>query len=132
MARKKAADSPGQENGKTGGGYGNWKFVRHQMSRDEKEQLREWNLDLETLGQMLDRLVDSDIKLSVALDAYNKCVTASLACRLQTSEDVNLILTGRAQSAYDAIRVVLYKHYVLLTDGWLAWQEKEGDDDILG
>jgi len=132
MARKKQGEVPKQSDGKKELAFGEWQFVRHQMTRDEKAAFREWQLTGEELVQMLDRLIDDGYKLSVSSDDYNKCNQATLTCKNEKSDDYGYILPGRASSAFDALKVVLYKHFVLLTGGWQTWMETENDDDIMG
>jgi len=132
MAQRKKKERETKYDPKTEVAFGDWKFVRHTMTRDEKAAFREWELSAEELVSMIDRLVDGDYKLSIALDEYNKCCSATLACRGLQNEDHGLILSGRASSAFDALKVVLYKHHILLSGSWLAFQEREDGEDILG
>jgi hypothetical protein len=132
MARKKQGEVPTKPGEKKELAFGEWQFVRHQMTRDEKTAFREWQLTGEDLVNMLDRLVDGSYKVSVSSDDYNKCNQATLTCKDTKSDDYGYILVGRASSAFDALKVVLYKHYVLLVDGWQNWVEREADDDVMG
>ena len=129
--RKRAATTNGREE-KTGGGFGEWSFVKHSITREEKALFETWDVTPDDLWDMLNRLADSEYKVSVNYDDYNKCVTCSVACRNKSHRDFQLILTARAPDGYNAIRLALFKHFILLSESWLDWHEREGIDDVWG
>lgn len=132
MAQSKNGAKGTSEDGKYQKGYGGWQFVRHNMSADEKNALEQYTPSDAELWDAIERLVDSDYKLSIAHDEYNQCVSAQLACRNKKHADYKLILSGRAPDAYNAVRVVLFKHIVLLHGDWKAFHEREVERDVWG
>ena len=99
-------------------GYADWKFVSHTLTADDKLTMDREMVTLEGVMACVEQLVNEDYKISIAGDAYNACITASVACRDTDHSNYGHILTGRAPSAYDALRVVVFKHFALLGGVW--------------
>lgn len=100
---------------------GNWSFVQHTMTSEERKAFESVEEDSVDTWGLIDQLAESNYKLSVSWDDYNHCLTASLACRDEKSDNYQLILTARHSNAEMAVRLLLFKHFVLLNGEWLQW-----------
>lgn len=133
MAQRKKSKAEGSKTSERfSGGFGDYQFVRHTMSRDEMDSFHAWDVVDADIWLETERLIDSDYKLSINRDDYNRCVTASLTCRNASSENVGLILTARAAAPYDALRMLIFKHAVVLGGDWTAFRPGAGGQENYG
>jgi len=74
--------------------------------------------DGDALMDAMQRYMEIGYKFSFAVNKQNDMVSASMTDRREGSESENACLTGSSDSWYDALKVVLYKHEVILKSNW--------------
>lgn len=94
-------------------------FVNYELSAEERSMMKGWIYEnRESLGGILDRLLDSGFSVSIKPDAAHNCVTAFLIPVGETNPYNGWLLSGRASTAISAIMGVAYRHLVLFEGTW--------------
>ena len=132
MARKKAVKDDRIAAGNYTNGFKG--FVTHRLTEEEKGQFMVWSesVDVDYVWLQVDELQDSDYVLSVKHDGYGGGVQASLTCKNKNSDDLGYCLTARAPESYNAVLLLLFKHFVLLKQSWLDFHESGTQVDMWG
>lgn len=112
--------------------YGDYKFVSHRLSADEKKQFDAWTCSSDHLLQRVRELVDLCYKVSMQLDFYNHTCQASLTCNEIKSPDSHWILVARAPDALTALALLIYKHDVLMQGDWSKYHDEDHADRAWG
>lgn len=96
-----------------------FKFVRCDLSRDQKEALiHSISEGGTTEGQAFD-LVSEGYKLSISRDTKNDCYIASLSDNREGSRTRGYVLSARGASINIALCALSFKHNIVLSEGWL-------------
>ena len=93
-------------------------FINWELSKEEKIAARSYEVSLESLMGMLERLVDDGYRVSFKRDDYNKCFNCSITEPAKTDGSSSRCIVSRGPTAGDAIRVACFKHFELLEGDW--------------
>lgn len=104
--------------GKSNPGKFEGKFVRCELSTEDKQRLAKQEFDTDRVFDQLHALVAAGYKFSVSLQSDQSAYLASLYDRDQDSSAVGYTLTGRGRSVPNAIAALFYKHFDLLDGVW--------------
>lgn len=98
--------------------WNNAQFVQLELTDEQSKQLKATNVTADEILAQMEAMVDDGYKFTIKYDSYGDCV--GVWC--QTTEDgqanSGFILTGRGTRIDKALKQLLYKHHVLLPDGW--------------
>jgi len=112
MARKRSNKVPVTRNG------GDFRFINVPVPDDAYEDIMDKYSDADALMDSFQLLMEAGYKFGFALNAQNDMFICSMTDRRSDSATENACLTGGADSWYDALKVTLYKHQVLLQSDW--------------
>jgi len=99
-------------------------YLNVDLTLEHKQELADWAAKNKDVFGMLERVIDSTIRVGMSYDAYNDCVQCSLTkLPAAGSDDPTLVLVGRSQDLYKAVQAALFKYFVVL-------QENLEDGDI--
>lgn len=101
------------------------KYIRYELSVDDKQRLREREWDSDRVFDQLHALVESGFKFSVGLQSDGSSYLASLYDRDEDSPTAGFTLTGRGRSFSNAVAALLYKHYDLFDGIWPTRSETD-------
>lgn len=96
-------------------------FVPCELGADDEEKFREWVADNDPgMWSHLEDCLSVGLKFSLTYDAANQCFVASLSGRpdVEGKQAWNAVLTGRGGLSGEALAIVLYKHFDLLSGDW--------------
>ena len=93
-------------------------YVNKRMTDQSREQLEAWDFTFEDCFDLLVRRVEQGYKFTLAYMKDNDTFTASLTCNDPKSADAGMTLNGFAPSSDLAIRVLMFKDSILLSEGW--------------
>lgn len=97
-----------------------WKgFVECNLTAENKADLE--GMDTETefpFAEGMAELVDEGYKISFSYDAKNKTHMVTLYDQNPQSDFAGYALTGRGASVRDAWDALMYRHIIILSDGW--------------
>lgn len=104
-------DKPAKDAKRVWGG-----FHTYSLSEDEKNHFRGWVVEnADALWAEVDEAVLAGLKFSLAADAKNDCIVASLTGAGRSAyQDTDICLTGRGTDCDTAIAVLVYKFVVAL------------------
>lgn len=102
-------------------------FIQHSLRKEEKQAFDQWVVSAEEIAGMVDRLLDSGYRITLAYDSYHKAFQCSLIC--QSANDVNAgwCLTARAPDGMSAMYLALFKHFVLLGGDWSEFHHRQDE-----
>lgn len=107
-------------------------FINYDLDDATRKQFKVWrDKYLETLPDMLDRVVEAGYQVSLKRDAYNDCMGAFLIAKETKTENDGFILTGRGSSTVSALMGVFFRHYAIFEQVWPVHNHRSGalDDD---
>lgn len=127
MARNKAKGNNGDRRSiQVGNGENGFRgFIRHTITNEEKARYDGWGYSDDDLWADIQRLVDSGYSVSFKWDEYNEAHQCSFKCSNKKDVNDGWCMVARAPDIYNAIRLALYKHLVLMEGDWSAWHERE-------
>jgi len=108
-------------------GGSNWEqasFIQRELNSQEQQACKEWEFPEEEAFATMQRLCDSDYKVTFRRDDYNHCFACWLLPPKDHADNAGLILTGRGSSSYKAFKQAYYKHAILFSELW----PRDGDD----
>lgn len=99
-------------------------YLNVDLTLEHKAELAAFAEEHKDVFSMLERIIDSTIRVGMSYDAYNDCVQCSLT-KLPPpgSDESTLVLVGRSQDLYKAVQAACFKYFVVL-------QENMEDGDI--
>lgn len=98
--------------------WGKFDFVEINLSEEDKADFKKLYAEHPSnLLNSLDEMTKNGYKVSLTYDTSNNCVIASLTCKEPLDANFNYILSARSSDTYEALALVLYKHYYLSDDG---------------
>lgn len=109
-------------------------YLKHNITEDEKTSFVAWSEGKEHMGfwDWAHEMADSDYKLSLGYDGFNKTFQASLTNRNKKSDIFNFVLVARAPTVVQAAFLLWYKFTVLLGGDMLAFHESDDERDAWG
>ena len=103
-------------------------FVKVEMTSDDKAALMEWNATDSEVMEMVTEAIAQGHKLSISPTNGGRTVVASFTGAYSNSANPGQTLSSYASNWVTALRVLVYKHYVM-TDGiWDSHQPGITDD----
>lgn len=114
MARTKGAKS-GAAGRASGGSV--W-FVNVAVSVGDAAKIEEYFPTVEAVYDAMVEVMTDGYRVAFNYDMTRDAVVASLTCRNEGSPNHNGVLNAFAGDWFTALRVVLYKHYVVLSEQW--------------
>lgn len=103
-------------------------FVEWTISSDEKSTYAANQPKDDWLFDALLNAVESGYRVTINYDASNTAHRASLYAQYFDSDNAGWMLSMRADDPVEALRRVLYVHYVLLEGLWPVGERKDNDD----
>lgn len=96
-----------------------WKgFVECRLTDTQKEAFRHWDLDGNDAFDLVVTSVQTGHKLSLSYNRANDNFVASLTCTDMTSPNGGYTLSAFAPDLWTALRLVVFKHEVVLERRW--------------
>lgn len=94
-------------------------FLQCDLTQETKRELVKWVSEERDYFDLIERTVDSGIKVSLSKDTYNDCFMCSLSRNLVIEgKAATYILVGRGGNLLQALQAVLYKHFIMLDCVW--------------
>ena len=107
------------------GGNDNFKgYIQHTLTKEEKDNYDLWLIVDDDIWNDLQVLVDNGYKVGIGYDGYNQTFQCSLTCNNSKDDNFGWVLVARAPDVYNCVRLVLYKHLVLLMGDWSTFHER--------
>lgn len=94
------------------------RFVSCELDKSTKEALIKWDPKFESTFEGLDRLITDGYKVSISHDSYHDCVGVFCTMPDTSNEHHGFCLTARAPSWMEAVKVLVYKHFNILSENW--------------
>lgn len=92
-------------------------YLNVDLTLAHKDELAKWAKENADVFGMLERVIDSTIRVGMAYDSYNDCVQCSLTKLPEPgSDNPTLVLVGRSQDLYKAVQAALFKYFVVLSE----------------
>ena len=113
--------------------FGEFWFVRLELSADDKEKFHEWLEATPTYWEYLDAAMNDGCKVSFTLDPVSTGVLCSASQPNAHHENAGGILTGRGGDAKTALQVLQFKDEILCGGGnWkqAEYEHRQGGLDI--
>lgn len=107
-------------------------FVKCELPKETKESVKSWDPKYEKTLDGLDRLVMDGYKISLAFDKYHDCVGAFCSMVGQGHKHAGWCLTARGPNFLSALKVLIFKHFTVLQEDWLAEVDQAGSRDDWG
>jgi hypothetical protein len=93
-------------------------FVRCELDKATKEQVKSWDSKYERTFDGLARLIDAGYKVSLAHDNYHDCCAAFCTMSDKSHDHNGFCLTARGPNILDVLKVLIFKHYNVLGEHW--------------
>jgi hypothetical protein len=103
-------------------------WVRCELSKEQKEMLRKWDVKYERTVDVVTRLVSDGFKLTVWGDKSHDCVGVSLTTPKGEGGARQQCLSARGPDFLGALKAAAYKHSVVLEGDW-GTLDNTGDPD---
>ncbi len=117
--KQRQTDRPKKKSGSATGAP--WKgFVEVGLSDADKTELKAQDVELEAIYEEIDKVVTDGYKVSFGMDKDGVTCRATLMDVQPDSPYAGYALSGRGRDPRHAFASVIYKHRVLLPDGWGA------------
>lgn len=113
------ARTKGGKNGAAGKAQGGsvW-FVNVSVSVSDAAKIDEYFDTVEAVYDAMVAVMEDGYRVAFNYDMSRDAVVASLTCRNEGLPNHNGVLNAFAGDWFTALRVVLYKHYVVLSERW--------------
>ncbi len=99
-------------------------FVNVPLTAEIKADIKAWDLDGDALDNLLLKLVEADIRITVSYDSYHQCFSCTLAHTDDKHADASLLLSGKGSTPLKAVKQALYIHWKLLDADWSAYSQQ--------
>lgn len=101
-------------------GYTPATFVDVRVSEDDADGIMTEFGAMDDAFDAMAALLDASYKVTFTYNPQNGTAIATITCRDEKSVNFNRALSGFSDTWMDALRAVLYKHYVLLKEDWTS------------
>lgn len=103
-------------------------FVDVLLSKEQKEQVKLYDVKGEQTFDVISKLIDDGYKLSVVADKQHDCVLATLTERGDIGGTRKRCLPARGPDLFGALRALVFKHAIILDGDWGTIENNnEGD-----
>jgi len=99
-------------------------YINIELDEDDRASCRQWLAEPSIKEHALQQLIDGKYQLKVSYDQNNDCYACYVSGHWKLNKlDADWTLTGRGSTVDKAIGQALYKHFVLLKNGWEEFKE---------
>lgn len=103
-------------------------FVSCTLTQEQRGEARKWDVKYEQTFDVFDRLIDDNIKISFSVDKRHDCVGVYATKPAGDGRERAICLSARGPNFLEAMKVLAYKHAVVLDGMWDTVPESEGED----
>lgn len=103
-------------------------FVNYVLSAEDKVGYGEWDMHDHDLFLLVAGIEQSGYKLSCSFNQKNDTFSATLMCIDIQSPNTGLILSAFAPDWYNALRILIFKHDVVLEGKWTEVAQVKSDN----
>lgn len=93
-------------------------FVNVSLSKEQKENLKRWDVKGELTFDQVTKLVDDGYKLSISADKAHDCVGAYLTTPPDVAGTRKRCLSSRGPDFFGSLRALMFKHLIILDGDW--------------
>lgn len=93
-------------------------FVNVSLAKDQKENLKKWDIKGELTFDNVTRMIDDGYKLSISADKAHDCVGAYLTSPSSPNGERKRCLSSRGPDFFGALRALMFKHLIILEGDW--------------
>lgn len=93
-------------------------FVNYELTKEEQAACKKWEFGIEDYFNAIEKLLDSDYKVSFSQDTYNRCFAAFLTPTKDNKVNEGMILSGRGSTPLKAFKQLCYKHFHIFDGLW--------------
>jgi hypothetical protein len=106
-------------------------FVNYDLTLNEREQCKAWQLTLEELDNLMLGMVESGYNITLNYDVRNQAYGCFIKVRSDENVNAGLILTGRGSTPLKAFKQAYYKHTTVFDGTWGSYDvlNNNGLDD---
>lgn len=104
-------------------------FINIDIPTDRKIEAKAFILQTEEISILIEQAVASQYKFSFTRNDKNDTYIASMQCNDGGSPNGGYVLSAHANHWYDALGVLVWKHFILLEQNWHV-EKTVGLDDI--
>lgn len=123
MATRKG-NGKGRQSDQSFKGYANLS-----LTAERKRLLDEWDQDFEGVLDMLSELVLADYRVGFSVMNNGATVQCAVTCRAKGHPDAGYCMTSRAPTWHDALRVAVWKHFIVAESQWDSYKgDTEGEE----
>lgn len=105
-------------------------WVNVSLDADQRSAIKEWELDSDSLETTVMELLAEGYRLSLSYEKDSDSISAFLFDRRTDSKTNNWALTARAPSIFFALKVMVFKHIVVLQRDWAKYKTERPDEDF--
>lgn len=105
-------------------------FVNYELTKEQSAACKESPFSADTLCEMLERLTDSDYKVTFSHDDRNGCFACWLIPTRADHVNGGMILPGRGSTAAKAFKQACFKHYHVFDGLWGDYASPRREDEI--
>lgn len=109
-----------------------FRFIDHDLTVEEKDELRALDLDTELSPMMVFDLVDAGFTVKLAPDKKGGGVRCHLMDSDVDGSGDTFCLSGRGSQAVNAWYAVAFRHYVLAQEDWSVFLRENRTDTDYG
>jgi len=107
-------------------------FISVELSKEQKDQLRKWDVKYELTIDAISRLVSDGYKFSAWGDKAHDCVGVTLTSPQLEGHAHKLCISARGPQFLDALRAIAYKHLIVLDGSWSTLANNADPDSSWG
>ena len=109
---------PGGSGDKSSSTFVKAKFVRGELSDQEKVHVKAQSYVWDDVPEHLEQLVEAGYKVTCSQDKYNSAFAVWITPRDEENPNHGLILSARGPTLLAALSVAFYKHYTKFDTVW--------------
>lgn len=104
-------------------------FINLKLNEAQKEMFGAWDVEDDDVWLLLSQLATEGYKFSNFYNQQNSTYTSMFTCNDKSSANAGYVLTAYSPNWYQSIRVLLFKHEVVLQRNWSSAGEVQKLDD---
>lgn len=105
-------------------------FFNCEIVSERKDECKVFIRNEEEVGLLIEQAIASSYKISLAVNEQNGSIQASMTCNDAKSKNAGLSMSAYAPHWYNALAVLMWKHFIYLGG---VWQKPEiGEDEDFG
>lgn len=105
-------------------------FFNCEIESERKDECKVFIRNEEEVGLLIEQAIASSYKISLAVNEQNGSIQASMTCNDPKSKNAGLSMSAYAPHWYNALAVLVWKHFIYLGG---VWEKPEiGDNEDFG